>query len=133
MSFFADFTLAQDEVFGDYNCEISQDSKRLIRATVKNFDKTGPYVFLKLFKKRADDEFYLVQRINLTRSEFERLLLKGKAVLKTESPTLKKVTKKFKKTTKVCPLDADEENYDDDDDEGNKENIDPRKNGGGNV
>lgn len=130
MSFFGDFTLAQDESFGDYHCEISQDSKRLIRVTTKNFEKTGTYIFIKLFKKRPDNEFYLVNRINLTRPEFEKLLLKGKTLLKPESPPAKRgIAKKFKKTHKGCSIDLDE----DDNEEDNKENIDPRENGGGNV
>ena len=45
------FTADKDAEFGDVYFEISRTEKRLIRATVKSYEKTGAYVFLKLFKK----------------------------------------------------------------------------------
>ena len=50
MTFYADFTLAKNEAFGDYHVDISQKSNRHIRATVKTYEKTGVYIFVKLFK-----------------------------------------------------------------------------------
>ena len=58
--------------FGDVYFEISRTEKRLIRATVKSYENTGAYVFLKLFKK-VDKEYELQLRITLTLDEFEFL------------------------------------------------------------
>ena len=45
------FTAETDAEFGDAHFDVSKSEKRLIRATVKTYDKTGTYIFLKLFKK----------------------------------------------------------------------------------
>ena len=66
------FTADKDAEFGDVYFEISRTEKRLIRATVKSYENTGAYVFLKLFKK-VDKEYELQQRITLTLDEFELL------------------------------------------------------------
>ena len=66
------FTAVKDAEFGDVYFEISRTEKRLIRATVKSYENTGAYVFLKLFKK-VDKEYELQQRITLTLDEFELL------------------------------------------------------------
>ena len=76
--FSGDFTLAKDEDFGDYFCDLSEKTNRLVRVTVKTYEHTGTYVFLKLFKKKSDAEFALAQKITLTKEEFEILLWKGK-------------------------------------------------------
>ena len=54
------FTADKDAGFGDVYFEISRKEKRLIRATVKSYQNTGTYVFLKLFKK-VDKEYELQQ------------------------------------------------------------------------
>ena len=45
------FTSTKDTEYGDCYFDVSKTDKRLIRATLKNMEKTGTYVFLKLFKK----------------------------------------------------------------------------------
>ena len=70
------FTAETDAEFGDAHFDISKSEKRLIRATVKTYDKTGTYIFLKLFKK-VGQEFELQQRITLTLEEFEKLSKKN--------------------------------------------------------
>ena len=128
MTFYGDFTLAKVEAFGDYPVDISQKSNRQIRATVKTYEKTGVYIFVKLFKKKTNGEFTLWQKICFTQEEFEKLLGAGKLIL--QPPTVKKVTKKPKKSKKTVVVEED----DDDSGEANKENIDPnRKYGGSNV
>ncbi len=67
-------TLESDAQFGDSFVDISQTDKRLVRATVKTFESSGTYVFLKLFKKNESGEFISQQRIGLTSSEWEDLL-----------------------------------------------------------
>ena len=130
--FSGDFTLAKDEDFGDYYCDLSEKSNRILRATVKTYEHTGTYVFLKLFKKKPDAEFALVQKITLTKEEFEILLWKGKSVLQPSN--IKKVTKKCKKIKKPSFVDSVAEEDDGDNVDGeNKENIDPRKYCGSNV
>ena len=125
MTFYGDFNLAKNDAFGDYHVDISQKSNRHIRATVKTYEKSGVYIFVKLFKKKTDGEFTLWQKICFTQEEFEKLLDARKLIL--QPPTVKKVTKKSKKTVVV-------EEDDDDSREANKENIDPnRKIVGSNV
>ena len=46
------FTSTKDTEYGDSYFNVSKTDKRLIRATLKIYEKTGTYVFLKLFKKR---------------------------------------------------------------------------------
>ena len=99
---------------------------------MKTYEHTGTYVFLKLFKKKADAEFALAQKITLTKEEFEVLLWKGKSVLQPSN--IKKVTKKCKKIKKSSFVDSVAEEDDGDNvDVENNENNDPRKYGGSNV
>ena len=67
------FTSTKDTEFGDCYFDISKTDKRLIRATLKNYERTGTYVFLKLFKKATDD-YEFEHRISLTLGEFENLV-----------------------------------------------------------
>ena len=70
------FTAERDAEFGDAHFDVSKSEKRLIRTTVKTYDKTGTYIFLKLFKK-VGQEFEFQQRITLTLEEFEKLSKKN--------------------------------------------------------
>ena len=49
------FSATKDSEFEDSYYDISKTEERLIRATLKMYEKTGTYVFLKLFKKVDDD------------------------------------------------------------------------------
>ena len=42
-------TATVDKEFGDWHFDISESSKRLVRATLKTYERTGTYVFLKFF------------------------------------------------------------------------------------
>ena len=67
------FTSTKETEFGNCYFDISKTDKRLIRATLKTYERTGTNVFLKLLKKETDDcEFE--QRISLTLGEFENLV-----------------------------------------------------------
>ena len=70
------FTSTEDTEFGDCYFDISKTDKRLIRATVKTYERTGTYVFLKLFKK-AESDYEFQQRVSLTVQEFENLIEKS--------------------------------------------------------
>ena len=70
------FTAERDAEFGDAHFDVSKTEKRLIRATVKTYDKTGTYIFLKLFEK-VGQEFEFQQRITLTLEKFEKLSKKN--------------------------------------------------------
>ena len=129
MSFSSDFTLTKDENFGNFHHNISHSSSRLVRATTKTYDRTGTYIFLKLFKKKADDEFILAQKVNLTKEEFEKLLLRGTSILQPPGNSTKGASR-VKKAKKFSAISIDSgEQYND----GNKENIDPLKDGGDHV
>ena len=46
-----------------------------VRDTLKTYDQTGNYVFLKVFKKATEGaEFECVQRLSLSSEEFSKLL-----------------------------------------------------------
>lgn len=68
------FTSAGDKEFGDSFIDISETHRRLVRVTTKTYPSTGTYIFLKLFKKGSDNEFYLDQRVTLSVSEFQELV-----------------------------------------------------------
>ena len=64
-------TADADKDFRDCYFDISENSKRLVRATLKTYDQTGTYVFLKVFKKATRGaEFECVQQFSLTNEEF---------------------------------------------------------------
>ena len=70
-------TAENDKSYGDSFINVSETKKRLIRATMKNYDKTGSYVFLKVFKNPDNTEFKLSQQLSLTMAEFDQLMLAG--------------------------------------------------------
>ena len=70
------FTASKDKEYVDCYFDISKTEKRLIRATLKTYENTGTYVFLKLFK-RKDNEYEFEQRISLTTEEFDKLMKKS--------------------------------------------------------
>ena len=66
--------------FGDCYFDISENSIRLVRATLKTYDQTGTYVFLKIFKKATEGaEFECVQKLSLSSEEVSKLLKSGKS------------------------------------------------------
>ena len=67
-----------DKDFGDSFIDISKTERRFIRVTTKTYEGTGTHHFLKLFKKGADGEFYIDQRVTLTVPEFQELINVGK-------------------------------------------------------
>ena len=74
-------TANADKDFGDCYFDISENSKRLVRATLKTYDQTGTYVFLKVFKKATEGaEFECVQRLFLSSEEFSKLLKSEKSI-----------------------------------------------------
>ena len=78
------FTSSKDTEYGDCYFDVSKTDKRLIRATLKTYEKTGTYVFLKLFKKAAD-EYEFEQRISLTLQEFGSLVNTAEKILEEKS------------------------------------------------
>ena len=75
------FSATKDSEFGDSYYDVSKTEKRLIRATLKTYEKTGTYVFWKLFKK-DDDDYEFHQRLSLTTEEFDKLIKKHQKLLK---------------------------------------------------
>ena len=68
-------TAEKDTDFGDALFDVSKNEKRLIRVTLKTYERTGTYIFLKIFKK-GEHDYELQQRITLTLEEFEKLTKK---------------------------------------------------------
>ena len=91
-------TSTKDTEFGDCYFDISKTDERLIRATVKTYERTGNYVFLKLLKK-AESDYEFQQRVSLTVQEFENLIEKSADIRSqfteeesTKPPPAKKTT-----------------------------------------
>ena len=84
------FTSTKDTECRDCYFDVSKTDKRLIRATLKNYEKTGTYVFLKLFKKAAE-EYEFEQRISLTLQEFGSLVNRVEKTLESEEKSAKTV------------------------------------------
>ena len=76
------FSATKDSEFGDSYIDISKTEKRLMRATLRTYEKTGTYVFLKLFKK-VDDDYEFQQLLSLTTEEFDKLLKKTPKIRET--------------------------------------------------
>ena len=82
------FTSTKDTEYGDCYFDVSETDKRLIRATLKTYEKTGTYVFLKLLKKAAE-EYEFEQRISLTLQEFGSLVYTADKILESEEKSAK--------------------------------------------
>ena len=78
------FTAERDADFGNARFDVSESEKRMTRATIKSYEKTGSYVFLKLFKK-AEHDYEFQQRITLTLEEFEKLMKKSPKIRSTSN------------------------------------------------
>ena len=81
-------TSTKDTEFGDCYFVNSKTDKRLIRATLKTFERTGIYVFLKLFKITAE-EYEFERRISLTLQDFGNLVRTADRILKSEEKSAK--------------------------------------------
>ena len=75
------FTAEKDAEFGDAHFDVSKNEKRLIRVTLKTYERTGTHIFLKLFNK-GEHDYELQQRITLTLEEFEKLSKKTPKILR---------------------------------------------------
>ena len=73
------FTAGLDGEFEDAPFDVAKYKKRLIRVTHKTYERTGTYIFLKLFKK-GEYDYELQQRITLTLEEFEKLTKKAQKI-----------------------------------------------------
>ena len=90
------FTSSKNTQFGDCYFDISQTEKRLVRATLKTYERTGKYVFLKLFKKAAED-YEFEQSVSLTLEAFGNLVKKKAEKIETatqDSPSKPPAAKK---------------------------------------
>ena len=108
------FSASKDSEFGDSYYDISKMEKRLIRAILKTYEKTGTYVFLKLFKK-VDDDYEFQQGLSMSTEEFDKLIKKApknretfpissqaESKLKTDGPSpAKKIENKLNVKVKV--------------------------------
>ena len=76
-------TCSKDTQFGDCYFDISETEKRLVRARLKTYERTGIYMFLKLLKKAAED-YEFEQRISPTLEEFGLLIKNQKKYVKLQ-------------------------------------------------
>ena len=93
------FTSSKNKQFGGCYFDLSQTEKQLVWATLKTYDeRTETYVFLKLFKKAAED-YDFEQRSSLTLEEFGNLVKKGEKIREAathDSPSKPRQSKKQK-------------------------------------
>ena len=73
------FAAEKDTDFGDAHFDISKTGKRFVRATLKSYERTGTYVFLKVFKK-AEHDYEIYQRVTLTLEEFNNITKKSQKI-----------------------------------------------------
>ncbi len=77
-------TVESDAQFGDSYIDFAKTGKRLVRATLKTYDNSGTYVFLKLFKLHQYSGEFVVQRNGLTLAEFDQLAEKSNEIKQTK-------------------------------------------------
>ena len=107
--------LEKDAEYSDSHFDLNSNEKRLIRVAVKNYEKTGTYLSLKLFKREQEDaEYKFEQRITLSADEFQlfveklpktrRMLGSNKSEkLEKESSTIKEQPRK-KRRVEITPV-----------------------------
>ena len=96
------FSATKVSEFGDSYINISKTEKRLIRATLKAYEKTRTYVFLKLFKK-VDDDYEFQQLLSLNTEEFDKLLKKMPKIRETFPISSQEVESKKLKSDGASP------------------------------
>ena len=91
-------SIDKDIEFCDAYMDISQNEKRIVRASVKTYEITGSYISIKLFKQDDNKEFKFNQKVTLTLTEFEKLLAKGAKIKALLTPKRKPRQKCSRKT-----------------------------------
>ena len=90
-------SIDKDIEFCDAYMDISQNEKRIVRASVKTYEITGSYISIKLFKQDDNKEFKFNQKVTLTLTEFEKLLANGAKIKALLTPKRKPRQKRSKK------------------------------------
>ena len=89
------FTADQDAKFGDSFVDISKTEKRLVRATLKTYENSGTYVFIKLFKpNQQSGEFVVQQRLGLTLAELDQIAEKFDKIKQVKKPHIPETSSK---------------------------------------
>ena len=91
-------SIDKDIEFCDAYLDISQNEKRIVRASVKTYETTGSYISIKLFKQDDNKEFKFNQKVTLTLTEFEKLLANGAKIKALLTPKRKPRQKRSRKT-----------------------------------
>ena len=91
-------SIDKDIEFCDAYLDISQNEKRIVRASVKTYEITGSYFSIKLFKQDDNKEFKFNQKVTLTLTEFEKLLANGAKIKALLTPKRKPRQKRSRKT-----------------------------------
>ena len=62
--------------FSDQFIDISETEKIILRVSTKTYETSGTYVAIKLFRRnnQSNDDYKFSQRVNLSLSEFDRLV-----------------------------------------------------------
>ena len=91
-------SIDKDIEFCDAYMDISQNEKRIVRASVKTYEITGSYISIKLFKQDDNKDFKFNQKVTLTLTEFEKLLANGAKIKTLLTPKRKPRQKRSRKT-----------------------------------
>ena len=110
--------MMKDAEYSDNHIDVSKTEKRLVRISSKNYEQTGTYISLKLFKRAANErEFQFSQSVTVSLDEFQAIIdrlpkikrmlgnkLKLKKLLQSrKSPTHLLKSEKLEKTLTQLP------------------------------
>ena len=96
--------LEKDAEYSDGHFDLNSNEKRLIRVAVKNYEKTGTYLSLKLFKREQEDaEYKFEQTITLSADEFQLFVEKLPKTRRMLGSNKSEKLEKVSSTTKERP------------------------------
>ena len=104
--------MMKDAEYSENHIDVSKTQKRLVRISSKNYEQTGTYISLKLFKRETKEgEFQFSQRVTVSLDEFQAIidhLPKIKRMLDNNIKTEKITTVKEKSNTSAKKRKAEE-------------------------
>lgn len=94
-------TPQSDAAYGDYFVDISKGNKRWVRVTVKDYETTGKYFFLKMFRSENGTNFQKQQKFTMTLDEMKAFIGKVQPIIDASAQQASVI-----KATKEIPLEA---------------------------
>ena len=67
--------MMKDAEYSDNHIDVSKTEKRLVRISSKNYEQTGTYISLQLYKRETKEgEFQFSQRVTVSLDEFQAIV-----------------------------------------------------------